>query len=233
MYMLASLITSKPNQEYTYILGIPLDVIISIFTILAVAYAAKLFMASRRSNELKTVPTLIMKYRPSPNSTSSMELVNLTSKIAYNVKIAPVYFRNFSDGCIYKVNFALQGENYINPTQTRVLKELKLKDGAKHEENNFADIVSAIGPSKNFPVIIKFTDIQGINYFTVVGFKEGDVQIIRPPKKLSFLWRTRLWIRSQRRYRRYRRNQSRKFARAHPDLLSDKQAHSKKMTLDL
>jgi hypothetical protein len=233
--LIASLITTKPNQEYIYILGLPLEFWLGLFTIVAAVYAARLFISSRRSNELKTVPTLIIKYKSSPNSRSSMELVNLTDKIAYNITIDPLFLRNKFDGCLYKVNFAVMGENYINPNQSRPLAEHKMKDGAKDEENNFADIVGALGAAQNYPIVVRFTDMQGVKYFIKVNFERGAEKIVQSPMKLTYYRRISLWVKAYKRYRTYRINQSRRFARVHPDLdASTKEANKlEKLRIDI
>ena len=222
--MFANIITTKSNQEYSYIFNIPLSLVLSIVTILLGIYAIKSFLASRLGNELKTTPTLIIKYRASPEKQSSMQLANLTDKMAYNIILDPIFVRNFKDSSLYKVNFVLDGENYIKADQKRPLKEYKLKDGAVEEALNFADIIAKMDSrqKRKFPLTIRFNDIQGISYFTQLYFEKGHEIIVKPPKKLTRYWRLRLWFKAYRTYKRYMNNQSRRFARVHPSLEQDK-----------
>jgi hypothetical protein len=213
------IVSTRINEKFVDInilgLSIPLETILAIVTVGALIYAARTFVASRKNNELKTVPTLIMK-RKTGGSNFTMELKNLTDNLAYNIHIDPLFMINQIDCSIYKINFFLKDPNYIDAKGSRELTEYKLKDGAVELDTDFAKIVSEFAGRR--PIVIRFKDSQGLNYYTVLNFVDGNEKIIESPRRLTLFRRLKLYFMQRKRYYKYKRYQGKKFSRTHPDL---------------
>lgn len=220
------LITTRAHEKFldVHLFGwtISLELLLSVVTVLALVYAARSFAASRKSNELKTVPTLLIQARPLKTKKSSMQLVNLSSNIAYKVKIDSVYKYNRRNGAVYKIDFVLEGKNYIKGGDDVDLKEYKLKDGAVEEEEDFAGIVSRVGVNEKRPMVIRFEDVQGIKYYTEINFKDGEESIVTTPRKLTWIANGRLYLRRRMELRGIRHYQVKKFGRNYPYVLVKK-----------
>ncbi len=104
----AAILTNTLDDRQILLFGWPVETVLGILTIGGILIAIRSFIVSRRSNELGTVPTLMIKYRNSPSGDSSLELENLTNRVAYNIVIDPVFFRQAADGALYKINFVLE-----------------------------------------------------------------------------------------------------------------------------
>ncbi len=220
------LTTTRTHEKFLdiHLFGwaISLELLVGVVTALALVYAVRSFAASRRSNELKTVPTLVIQARAPKTKKSSMKLVNISSNIAYKVKIDSVYKHNRRNGSVYKVEFVLEGKNYIMGGAEVDLQEYKLKDGAVEQEENFAGIVSRVGLNEKRPMVVRFEDVQGIQYYTEINFKDGEENIVTTPRKLTQIARGRLYFRRRVELSKIRRYQVRKFARNYPYYLTKK-----------
>lgn len=221
--MFAKIFTTgtKPTYLELHVFGlsIPLEFIGGVVTILLLLYAIRTFVTTRKSNELQTVPVLIVKYRQGAGTgNSTLDLVNLTEKLAYNIEVYPVYLTHSRDGGLYKIKFSLKGRNYIKANESLELTEYKLRDGAEETTENFARIISHVNHTKKHPLLIRFEDSQGIAYYTKISFERGDEKIVQPPKKLTRWANFKLIVDAKRQHRKRREYQIRKYARVHPDL---------------
>ncbi len=217
------LITTRTHEKFldVHLFGwtISLELLLGVVTVLALIYAARSFATSRKSNELKTVPTLLIQARTLKTKKSSMKLVNLSNNIAYKVKIDSVYKYNRRNGAVYKIDFVLEGKNYIKGGEEVDLKEYKLKDGAVEEDEDFAGIVSRVGVNERRPMVIRFEDVQGIKYYTEINFKDGEENIVTTPCKLTLAARGQLYLRRRMELREIRLYQTKKFRREYPYML--------------
>jgi hypothetical protein len=214
--MFAELLTTTPKATQSYDLHVDLSIInftvgyewiLFILGLVTATVAIRSFRAARRQNELSTVPILLLQQDGQGNA-SIFRLVNLTDRFAYNIKISPVYLTYADKLNILRVEFLLDGKNYIGGRESLQLSERVLDDGAVSTEK-FANIISnmpSMSERKN-SLLVRFRDSQGIEYYTKIGFARGNERIVQAPTKLTYvrsIWlkltSVRVVLRNLRRY---------------------------------
>lgn len=222
------MISTSSRQSETFIdiviLGhsIPLELIIGVATLGALVYVALALKASRQSNVLQTLPTLVVK--PTSNAKdATFKIMNLTNKLAYSIEIDPIYLFHKYEGIMYKVTLMLPEHNYLDAKEQRELKEFLLADGAVDRSKTLSSVIAQVKEvTENLPMVVRFKDSQGIKYFTELTFAKGSEQIARSPRKLTLMWRGRLFYRKKRRHYRLRKNVLLRARRIHPDIIDQK-----------
>jgi len=214
------LLQERSISKYYDILGIPYESVLFVAALLTLGVAFLSFKASRRANELTTVPKLIVKYKQSQNG-GSIFLQNLDDhKLAYDIEIMPLYLWQDLEASIYKIVFHQHGENYTMGDKKILLKEKVLRDGEVETSKRFADIVPHI-KTRTRPLVILFSDAQGVRYFTLVHFENGKERILRPPTKLTIIWRIRLRWRAAKRLRKLERLAKKAHKRDYPEVAEE------------
>lgn len=219
-FYFSQLLEEREKVQYYSFFGVPLELVLSFIAVSTLFVAFLSFRTSRRTNELKTVPQLIVKYKRGTNGArSKIVLKNLAGAIAYDVLIDSLYLWQDHEAAIYKVEFEQPSPNYTVGENSEVeLEEWVLRNGSvydKEKGDTMADVFPNIETKKR-PLVIRFLDAQNIRYFTVVHFENGRERILRLPTKLTWYWKVRLMCRQYRRVLRYKRYLRRAYKRKYP-----------------
>ena len=202
---------NRHQEAFIDIFYLPLELVLGAVALMSLFYVIKAARSSAKANELRTVPTLTLKYT---KSTGRLAIINLSENIAYNIRIRPMYFRNRLSASVYKVFFSLPDKNYINANEEIALEERRLKDGGIEENESFAKVVANVSHD---PLYIEFRDIQGLRYYTLINFNEGSEAIIQGPTKINIYRKFLIYLKHKKALMRYNRFANTKLDRDYPE----------------
>lgn len=204
MYNNKMKITSRPQQSYDlhindWIIG--LEWVVFFIALITVYYAIRSFRASRRQNELSTVPNLTIIVGTTESKGECLQLINHDKRFAYEIKFEGIYFLNKDEKVIehYKIHLNMnKAENFIGPEAQKVWLSVT-RDG-EEVEGDFAAFLITYAQQYRRGIVIKFKDAQNLKYFTRVNFNKSKAIILRAPTKITLAWRISLMAQELRDY---------------------------------
>jgi hypothetical protein len=220
--MLADLINIVPESQKSFNIRIlnqysyPIELLVLLLAIVTAISAIRSFRASRRQNELATVPHIFLEAAGNFPAQKLM-LVNDNDKLAFNFKIDSLQILNKSekgkDWVITEYSFGFDFKSMASGSKRNFVSkgnsQIPIIVYANGEKIKKDDEGFAAWLVTDFHLInglwVTFTDSQNLRFFTILTFNADEVTYIkRAPSRLTIHWRllkfsldAKQWIRKK------------------------------------
>ncbi len=178
------------SSKQLLLFGIPMQDLGVLATLLVISYTFKQVKLLSEANTLPLMPLLIFDFDSSYTRDTKIYLRNIGVGPAFNVRVEKWELIFTDQPMVWNLQLILKPYNYLAAGEKRELLAIDAK-GKETKSNIMKDLFYNSEQAITLP--IKYNDMRGKEYFMLHTSKDGLHKITGHPRKLTSIWKVRLW----------------------------------------